>query len=109
MAGDGREKRKKRRGARSPWIMVDLGGDAPEGAGAPDPSTFNELAGALETSAAWVEGRRAGAELENLKSEAPCHGCGRIMPASERCGGCRANGVWYCTACHARFEGIIGG
>ena len=49
---------------------------------------------------------RANAAAEDQKTSAPCGSCGRLMPAAERCADCRANGVWFCAACHAKFEGF---
>lgn len=86
---------------------LDVGGARVAVFGAPDQQAM--LTDALRSAAARNATSRANAAAENQKTEAPCHGCGRPMPAAERCAACRANGVWYCDACHARFEGELEG
>ena len=71
------------------------------------PPEFRSVAAAAwKAAAANVEACAARADIENQKASAPCGACGRLMPAAERCGACRANGVWFCASCHARFEGL---
>ena len=52
--------------------------------------------------------RKINAAAENQKASAPCDGCGNPMPAGDRCEGCRARGLWMCTACHARLICMAG-
>ena len=83
-------------------VEVDLGG------GAMMVGTPNFMREIMAPAAGRLKGTRAKAKAENQKASAPCDACGRLMPAAERCAGCRASGVWYCAACHARFEGMTG-
>ena len=64
-----------------------------------------DIAAIFRRAAAGVAAKRARAPEEARKASAPCNGCGRIMPAAERCAGCVASGSWYCRACHAKYEG----
>ena len=68
-----------------------------------------DITAILRQAVADVAAARAHAPEEARKASAPCHGCGRIMPAAERCAGCVASGAWFCAACHARFEGELEG
>lgn len=60
----------------------------------------------IKQAAAGVAAARARAPAEARKASAPCHGCGRVMPAAERCAACVESGVWYCGACHVKFDGV---
>ena len=82
-------------------VEVDLGGGAMM-VGTPG---FVEF---MAPAVSRLEANRAKAADENKKAAAPCHACGRTMPAAERCIACRENGVWYCAGCHARLEGRTG-
>lgn len=53
-----------------------------------------------------MDARRAQRHIENQRPSAPCDGCGNPMPAAGRCDECRANGMWYCAACHDRLEDL---
>ena len=53
-----------------------------------------------------MDARRAQRHVENQRPSAPCDGCGNPMPAAGRCDECRANGMWYCAACHDRLEDL---
>lgn len=64
-----------------------------------------EVMDVLRQVAADVITGRARAPEEARKAEAPCHACGKTMPAAERCAACVEAGVWYCARCHAEFEG----
>lgn len=74
---------------------------------APDDAPRAELNAIWQAAAADVDTCRARAHAENQKASAPCDACGRLMPAAERCADCRRNGLWYCSGCHARFEGAF--
>ena len=53
-----------------------------------------------------MDARRAQRHIENQRPSAPCDGCGNPMPAAGRCDECRANGMWYCAACHDCLEDL---
>lgn len=86
---------------------LDVGGTRVAVFGADGPQAM--LVDAMRSAAARSQAARANAPRENQKTEAPCHGRGRLVPVAERCAGCRASGVWYCNACHAEFEGDLEG
>lgn len=52
-----------------------------------------------------VGGKPHAPPTEPSRTMGQCDSCGKIMQSSERCPMCRANNVWYCAACHAKFEG----
>ena len=83
---------------------LDLGGGRMATLYGP-PEFRDAMSDMLRLAADDVAIHRLNAAAENQKTAAPCGGCGRLMPAAERCADCRANGVWFCAGCHARFEG----
>ena len=91
----------------SSMTELDVGGTRVTVFGAAGPQAI--LVDAMRSAVARSQAARSNAAAENQKTEVPCHGCGRLMPAAERCAGCRASGVWYCDAYHARFEGELEG
>ena len=76
-----------------------------------EPDFMDWFAGVIVRSAARprldVSGRRANTAIEDQKASAPCECCRRLMPAAGRCAECRANGVWYCAACHDRLADLL--
>ena len=120
--GGGRVEKAARRAAR--WVARGAAGGG-EGAPAPpapnveqgvgaamfgEPDFMDWFAGVIARSAARphldVNGRRANAAIDDQKASAPCECCRCLMPAAGRCAHCRANGVWYCAACHDRMADL---
>ena len=113
-----------RRAAR--WMARGAAAGGGEGAPAPpapnveqdvgagvfgEPDFMDWFAGVIARSAARprldVSRCRANAAIEDQKASAPCECCRRLMPAAGRCADCRANGVWYCAACHDRLADLV--